>query len=193
MCRVFQKSSSPKKPQQTPSSPQSQDSPCDTNNAMMLNELGDIELPNFNNNNNNINMNYNPSSSSAHDQDSNNMMMMMNWSAAANSLPSLTNWPLLTTNLSMNSLLLTALQLRGAHHPTTATASTTTTTTADNNIYSNFIMRHPQGNIIDNSQFGNDFNSNFDMASTSRVVDPVAVAGQPPISDQPYNVDSDIW
>ncbi|KAK4426904.1 hypothetical protein Salat_1459200, partial [Sesamum alatum] len=171
VCRVFQKSSTVKKPQQTASSPPSQDSPCDTN--AMVNELGDIELPNFSNS-----MAISSSTNIAlqtYNTDSN----MMNWNAAteaavSNSLPSLT-WPLLSTNLSMNSLFLTALQLRG-HQPRAAAAAAAT----DNYSFM------PQGNI---SQFGNEFVSDFNMGSSSRVLDSVP---QPP-SEQPYNVDSNIW
>ncbi|PIN16762.1 hypothetical protein CDL12_10582 [Handroanthus impetiginosus] len=165
VCRVFQKSSTVKKPQQTPSSPVSHESLCDTN--AMINELGDIELPNFNNNmainsssTNNIALqNYNTNDHSN---------MMMNWSAATDSLPSLT-WPFLSTNLSMNSLLLTALQLRGRGQ-----------TSATSEHYNSFM---PQGNV---SQFGNDFNM---ASSTSRVLDSVP---QPPL-EQPFNLDSNIW
>ncbi|KAL0462347.1 UNVERIFIED_CONTAM: NAC domain-containing protein [Sesamum latifolium] len=173
VCRVFQKSSTVKKPQQTPSSPPSQDSPCDTN--AMVSELGDIELPNFGS----MSMAISSSTNIAL-QNYNNDANIMNWNAAteaaaaaavSNSLPSLT-WPLLSTNLSMNSLLLTALQLRG-HQPRAAAA-------ADNYSFM------PQGNI---SQFGNEFVSNFNMGSSSRVLDSVP---QPP-SEQPYDVDSNIW
>ncbi|KAL0396094.1 UNVERIFIED_CONTAM: NAC domain-containing protein [Sesamum calycinum] len=174
VCRVFQKSSTVKKPQQTPSSPPSQDSPCDTN--AMVNELGDIELPNFGN----MSMAISPSTNIAL-QNYNTDANMMNWNAAteaaaavSNSLPPLT-WPLLSTNLSMNSLLLTALQLRG-HQPRAAAAAAA----ADNYPFM------PQGNV---SQFGNEFVSNFNMGSSSRVLDSVP---QPP-SEQPYDVDSNIW
>ncbi|KAL0431073.1 UNVERIFIED_CONTAM: NAC domain-containing protein [Sesamum radiatum] len=173
VCRVFQKSSTVKKPQQTPSSPPSQDSPCDTN--AMVSELGDIELPNFGS----MSMAISSSTNIAL-QNYNSDTNMMNWNAAteaaaaaavSNSLPSLT-WPLLSTNLSMNSLLLTALQLRGHHQPRAAAA--------DNYSFM------PQGNI---SQFGNEIISNFNMGSSSRVLDSVP---QPP-SEQPYDVDSNIW
>ncbi|KAL2247334.1 NAC domain-containing protein 92 [Sesamum indicum] len=170
VCRVFQKSSTVKKPQQTPSSPPSQDSPCDT--TAMVNELGDIELPNFGS----MGMAL-PSSPNIALQNYNSGTNMMNWNAAteaaaavSNSLPSLT-WPLLSTNLSMNSLLLTALQLRG-HQPRAA---------ADNYSFM------PQGSV---SQLGNEFVSNFNMGSSSRVLD--SVPQQPP-SEQPYDVDSNIW
>lgn len=90
VCRIFQKTATVKRPQQPPSSPPDE-SP-----------LGDIELPPHfsmpmspSPNNNDNNNNYNNSS---------DMNMMMSWNS---------QWPLLSTNLSMNSLLLTALQLRG--------------------------------------------------------------------------------
>lgn len=133
-----------KKPQQTPVSPQSQESPCDTN--AIISELGDIELPNITDNVSTL-QNYNGPG----------LDHNMNWiNAAANSLqPPLTScWPLLSSNLSMNSLLLTALQLRG--HQQQHGGSTSTD-------YSSFI---PQGI---SSEFGN-----IDiMASSSRVSDSV--------------------
>ncbi|EYU38167.1 hypothetical protein ABFS82_04G139700 [Erythranthe guttata] len=185
VCRVFQKSSTVRKAQQTPSSPPSQDSPCDTNNVYAtVNEIDDIQ--NFINNNM---MSINNSSST-----SNNFMMnymntssdsnpMTNWSGTAstnNSLPSLINWPplLSTNNLSMNALLLTALQLRSGHHQPRGSDH-------------NYSFMAPQA--INISQHGNhDFTSmNIDMASTSNELDPVS---QPPsLSEQPYNVDSNIW
>ncbi|XP_022885609.1 NAC domain-containing protein 92-like [Olea europaea var. sylvestris] len=159
VCRVFLKSSTVKKPQQTPASPQSQESPCDTNG--MINELGDIELPNISNNIAAL-QNFNGLGPDPN----------MNWiNAAANSLqPSLTScWPLLSSNLSMNSLLLTALQLRG-HQP-----QPQGDTSAD---YSSFI---PQGI---SSEFGN-----IDIvASSSRVLDSVQQL-QTQEQQQSYDVD----
>lgn len=182
VCRVFQKSSTVKRPQQTPSSPPSQaESPCDT--TAMVNELGDIELPNFSSNSMAISSSTNIALQNNYNTHDTNMM---NWNAAAieaaaaaaNSLPSLT-WPLLSTNLSMNSLLLTALQLRGHHHQPRGTI----TTSPDN-----YSFMPQAGNI--NHQFGNDFSSNFNIGSTSGVVDSVP---QPPSEQPPYNVDSSIW
>ncbi|KAL7114764.1 hypothetical protein ACP275_04G142000 [Erythranthe tilingii] len=182
VCRVFQKSSTIRKAQQTPSSPPSQDSTCDTNNVnAMVNEIGDIQ--NFINNNmsinssstsNNFMMNY--MNTSSHDSNP-----MTNWSgstSANNSLPSLITWPPLlnTNNLSMNALLLTALQLRSGHQPRGSDH--------------NYSFTAPQA--INISQHGNhDFASiNIDTASTSNELDLVP---QPPLSEQRYNVDSNIW
>lgn len=147
VCRIFQKTATVKRPQQTtPSSPLDE---C---------ELGDIELPHFR-------MPMSPSSNIGGLHTYNSDANMMSWNAATEAPPSL-SWPLLSTNLSMNSLLLTALQLRGA-------------TAADN--YS--LM--PQTNMM--SHFGNNHNfgsSNFEMPSTS---------GVPPPEQPHYNADSNIW
>ncbi|KAA8542708.1 hypothetical protein F0562_023793 [Nyssa sinensis] len=129
VCRIFEKSAAVKKPQQTLSPQPSLDSPCDTNT--MANDFGDIEIPNLNSIANsssgisNVSLqNYNS------DNNVNNMNMnmnlSMNWAAArdAAGLPSLP-WHsnLLSSNLSMNSLLLRALQLRSTYQPREATGS----------------------------------------------------------------------
>ncbi|XP_059644090.1 NAC domain-containing protein 79 [Cornus florida] len=182
VCRVFQKSTTVKKLQQTQSSQRSLDSPCDTNT--IANEFGDIELPNlntiansssaisnvslqdYNNNNNNVDMNM-------------NMNMNANWSMAreaASQLPSLP-WPssLLTSGLQMNPLLLRALQLRSTYQPREATAM------------DNYMLNMPQSQGIP-SHFGNDFSLNF-TGSSSKVLDH-SVQQQP--QEQPFNLDS-IW
>ncbi|KAJ8753733.1 hypothetical protein K2173_026409 [Erythroxylum novogranatense] len=175
VCRVFQKSSAGKKPQQQAASSQSLGSPCDTNS--IVNEFGDIELPNLNsiansssgftnlstqfyNNENNVNMNMNPN-------------LNMNWAAAreaaaATNLPSL-SWTssLLGSNLTMNSLLLKALQLRSYQQREATDYS--------------FLA---QGN----TQFGTDLSSNF-QASSSKVLE--SLASQPQ-QEQTFNADS-IW
>ncbi|KAI3515788.1 hypothetical protein L1887_14692 [Cichorium endivia] len=108
VCRIFQKSTTSKKPMGTASSPQSMDSPCDTNT--MANDYGDIELPNLNgianSSNNNISLH-------SYGMEANlNTNMNLNMSLASG-IPSLA-WPsnILGSNLSMNALLLKALQLR---------------------------------------------------------------------------------
>ncbi|XP_059664538.1 protein CUP-SHAPED COTYLEDON 1-like [Cornus florida] len=179
VCRVFHKISSVKKPQQRQSSqPSALDSPnCDTNT--IANEFGEIELLNSNgiansssaisdisiqnfNGDNNVNM---------------SIDMNANWTAAreaASLIPSL-QWPsstLLSSNLSMNSLLLRALQLRNGTYNQPREATTTD--------YS--IM--PQGI----SHFGADFSSNFLAASSSKDLDSV----QQPRQEQSFNLDS-IW
>ena len=169
VCRVFQKSSTVKKPQQPTSSQQSLEYPCDTNT--IVNELRDIELPNLNNIANSSSGISNMSLQN-YNNDGINMNLNMNWAAAreaASTLPSL-SWPstLLNPNLSMNSLLLRALQLR-TYQPREATSTD----------YS--IM--PQGI----PHFGTDLASSF-PASSSRVLDSVQQQQQ----EQPFNLDS-IW
>ncbi|XP_062118129.1 NAC domain-containing protein 100 [Humulus lupulus] len=190
VCRVFQKSSGLKKPQQTPSSHEpSIESPCDdTNSIANNNEFGDFDImPNLNINNNHSNnlstqlgfmMN---SGSSNNNLMNNNMMMNLNnmnyWttnnSTTANGttststssplLPSLSSWHnsnLLNPNLSMNSFILKALQLRNS---------------ASNNIdqnYNNPYMPQQQG-ISHHHQFGSDIlgstatSNGFHLASSS--------------------------
>ncbi|KAL8478752.1 hypothetical protein ACS0TY_030582 [Phlomoides rotata] len=105
VCRVFQKSMTMKRPQQTTSSPTDHESPtptCDT--IMDLPNFGSTGLQNYNSN-------------SDSDQYHNMMMMMMMMNNTSSS--SLANWPnlqQLPSNLSINSLLLTALHLRGTNH-----------------------------------------------------------------------------
>nr|GMC71791.1 NAC domain-containing protein 92 [Ipomoea batatas] len=161
VCRVFQKCNTiMKKPQATSaSSPQSLDeSPCDTNTTI-ANELGDIELPNFNttimpspsnglinnislqtyNNNEGMNMNMN-------NLNMNNTLPLLSWPPSTS---------LLSSNLSsVNSLLFRALQLRGQGHHQAAIS------TSDYTGYNNM------------PQFGNDLiNSNdFTPTSTSSMV-----------------------
>ncbi|OIS96223.1 PREDICTED: NAC domain-containing protein 100-like [Nicotiana attenuata] len=177
VCRVFQKSSTVKKPQPTSSSPQSLESPnCDTN-TIITNELGDIELPiNFNclaNSSNGIISN----NISLNNYNNENMNMNLNMNLASSLLNS--------SNLSsVNSLLFRALQLRG-YQPREATTNT--------HDYS--FMPPLQGNI---SQFGNDdhFSSNFvdnigAVPSSSMVFDNSVQQQQ--TQEQPYKLDSNIW
>ncbi|CAJ1936892.1 unnamed protein product [Sphenostylis stenocarpa] len=113
ICRVFQKSSAPKKPQQTSSSQPSQESP-----TSMVNEFGDVDLPNLNTIANSSSSYTNIAGQTYNNaaDPSNvctNMNLAMNWPSATE-VPSLP-WPsglLLNPNLSVNSLLLRALQLR---------------------------------------------------------------------------------
>ncbi|KAK9051778.1 hypothetical protein SSX86_028406 [Deinandra increscens subsp. villosa] len=108
VCRIFQKTTTAKKPMPTVSSSQSMDSPCETNT--MANDYGDIELSNLNsiaNSSTNLSLhNYGMENLNT------NMNMNINMSLASG-LPTLA-WPsnLLGSNLSMNALLLKALQLR---------------------------------------------------------------------------------
>ncbi|KAJ6359109.1 hypothetical protein OIU76_000759 [Salix suchowensis] len=173
VCRVFQKSAEVKKPQQEPSSQQSLGSPCDTN-SIANDQFGDIELLNLNNIANSSSGFNNVLANSYSNESNVNMDMQMNWAAAreAATLPSFP-WPsgLLSTNLTMNSLLLKALQLR-SYQQREATATN----------YS-FLT-----NGITHDQFGADLGSNF-QASSSRVLDSVPQ----PQQEQPFNLDSVNW
>ncbi|XP_022774834.1 NAC domain-containing protein 100-like [Durio zibethinus] len=181
VCRVFQKSAVVKKPQPTSSSQPSLGSPCDTNS--IVNEFGDILLPN-------LNINANPSSGfsniatpSYSNTVNHGQMNMMNLNldlaaardqVAAN-LPSSLTWPssILSPNLPMNSFLLKALQLRN-YQPRDVTAMG----------YS--LLSSSQGI---NSQTRTGLSSNFHgPASSSRVSDLMLQQQQ----EQPFNMDS-IW
>ncbi|KAI3454857.1 hypothetical protein Pfo_011520 [Paulownia fortunei] len=129
VCRVFQKLSIMKKPQQT------------------LVEIDD-QLPNFSNT---MAIISSPTRSPIAPQIHNSDNSMMNWgAAAATNPPTPLTWPLLSSNPSMNSLLLTALHLRGHQLGGSVTG------------IQNYSFM-PQGI----SRFGNDFGLNFDMASSS--------------------------
>ncbi|XP_057485076.1 NAC domain-containing protein 92-like [Actinidia eriantha] len=163
VCRVFQKSASAlKKLQETQSSQPSLDSPGDNYNTM-ASEFGDIELPNLNSIVNSSSAISNGSIQNYNGNNNANMNMNLN------NLPSL-SWPsnLLGSNISMNALLLRALQLR-SYQPIRE---------ASNVDYSYFI---PKGI----SQLGTDFVSSNFQVSSSRVLD-----SQP--QEQPFNLDT-IW
>lgn len=180
VCRVFQKCVALKKPlQQTPSSLEpSIESPCEANS--MVNEFGDIELPN-------LNTNIANSSSAGFNN--------MNWvaareaavNAAANGLPTLpwTSSLLNASHLSMNSLLLKALQLRNGYQvPRDQLASA-------NHDYS-FLA--PQG-INVSHQFGTDLMSpstNSFQASSSNKMIVDTMPQQQQEQQAPFNLDS-IW
>lgn len=194
VCRVFQKSAAMKKPQQAASSRDpSIESPCDDANSI-ANEFGDIELPNLNaianssssgflNNNNNI-------ISTQGFLTNNNMMSLnnMNWTNI-NSLPPLSSWPsnMLSPNLSMNSFLLKALQLRNS-------TSAYTQPSTDNYSYN-----MPQGvshfgtdihdlNTTANFKLGSS-SSSSKMMNSSKIVDSASQVQQ---QEQPFNLDS-VW
>ncbi|KAK7364081.1 hypothetical protein VNO80_12452 [Phaseolus coccineus] len=130
VCRVFQKSLQVKKPQQTNSS--RPESPCDT--VSMVNEFGDFELPNLNSiANSSGGLTNNISGHTFFNADlsnsaNTNMNLAMNWPVASEvqvpSLPSLP-WPsgLLSPSISVNSLLLKALQLRSYQQREAAVAA----------------------------------------------------------------------
>ncbi|AES76698.1 putative transcription factor NAM family [Medicago truncatula] len=181
VCRVFQKSIATKKPQQTSFS--QPESPCDT--TSIVNEFGDVELPNLNGITN--------SSSSCgftniiqgqtfntHDDLNTNMNLTMNWPSSSH-VPSLP-WPsnlLNPNNISVNSLLLKALQLRNYQQQREVAAT---------NIH--FAPYMPQQGVISHHQLGTDpsNNSNDLSASSSKVLECMPQHQQ----EQPFNLDS-IW
>ncbi|PIA39752.1 hypothetical protein AQUCO_02600305v1 [Aquilegia coerulea] len=144
VCRIFEKSSTARKPQQE--SPL--DSPCD--NTTMVNELGEIELPHLNGLTSSSS-GFSTISTNNNGNNDNNVDMNMNWAPAREVANNpLLNWPssLLTSSASVNSMLLTALQLRG-YQPTTTDL--------------NALLA--QGNY----RFGTD--QNMDFANASKIVD----------------------
>jgi hypothetical protein len=164
VCRVFQKSTEVKKPQQEPSSQQSLGSPCDTN-SIVNDKFGDIA---------NSSSGFHNILAHSYNNESNvNMDSHMNWAAAreAATLPSLA-WPsgLLNTNLTMNSLLLKALQLRSYQQREATTTN-----------YSFLTNGIPH-------EFGAALGSNF-QASSSKVLD----SAPQPQQEQPFSLDSINW
>ncbi|KAK8627865.1 hypothetical protein V6N13_135463 [Hibiscus sabdariffa] len=171
VCRVFQKSAAVKKPLPSSSSQPSFGSQCDANS--IVNEFSDVELPN-------LNINANPSSgfsnianpsysSSVNQAHMNAMNLNLDFGAASH--PSSLSWPcsILSPNLSMNSFLLKALQLRNCQ-PRDVTAMD----------YS--VLSSTQG--INIPPFAADLASDFQGASSSS-----KVVGQ---QEQPFNMDS-MW
>ncbi|XP_071691264.1 NAC domain-containing protein 100 [Rutidosis leptorrhynchoides] len=165
VCRIFQKSSAAKKPMASVSSPQSMDSPGDTN--VMMNDYEDYELPMLNsiaNSSSNLSFhNY------AMDNTNLNTNMNLNMSLASG-LPSL-SWPsanLLNPNLPMNALILKELLLRTYQQREAA----------------NFdIQLMSQGNI---SHFNNDASPSLHAASSIRTYESLQQHNQ----EQPFNLDS---
>ncbi|KAE8729900.1 NAC100 protein [Hibiscus syriacus] len=181
VCRVFQKTAAVKKPQPSSSSQPSLGSPCDANS--IVNEFGDVELPN-------LNINANPSSAFSDIPNpgySNTVnhghmnAMNLNLDFGAATLPSSLSWPssILSPNLPMNSFLLKALQLRN-YQPRDVTAMD----------YS--ILSSTQG--INIPPFATDLASNFHGASSSsKVVRPMPQQQQQQQQqEQPFNMDS-MW
>ena len=182
VCRVFQKSSAAKKPQQT--SQPSMGSPCDTNS--MVNEFGDVKPPNLNTIANSSNGFTNISAHTYNNNNVNtNMNLAMNWPAPSSEVPSLPSfsWPssgLLNPNLSVNSLILKALQLRTNYQQREAAAST------DHFAMSSFIPQ-PQG--VSHVGSSTDLqSSNPNASSSSKVLDCMPQQQQ----EQPFNLDS-MW
>lgn len=119
MCRVFQKSTATKKPQeqQPQSSQPSFGSPCDANSSM-ANEFEDIELLNLNSNSSTVHYNhihqYSQNSLYSEDNIASTAGLNMNMNMASN----LSSWTtsLLGPPLSpINSLLLKAFQIRNSY------------------------------------------------------------------------------
>ncbi|XP_061374781.1 NAC domain-containing protein 92-like [Gastrolobium bilobum] len=171
VCRVFQKSLAAKKPQQTSSS--QPESPCDT--TSMVNEFGDVELPNLNNIANSS-CGLTNISGQTYNNVNTNMNLAMNWPVASEvpSLPSLP-WPsgLLNPNISVNSLLLKALQLRSYQQREAAATD-------------HLASFMPQGVV---SHVGNDHLSSNLSADSSKVLECMPQQQQ---QEQPFNLDS-IW
>ncbi|TKY60929.1 CUP-SHAPED COTYLEDON 2 [Spatholobus suberectus] len=179
VCRVFQKSSAPKKPHQTSSSQPSQESP-----TSMVNEFGDVDLPNLNSIANSsssftnvagqtYNVGGDPSNVNT------NMNLTMNWPSATE-VPSLP-WPsgLLNPNLSVNSLLLKALQLRSTYHQQREAVAS-----------DHFAPYVPQGLISHN--IGTDHHHHLPPNLNASSSSSKALESCVPQQEQPFNMDS-IW
>ncbi|KAF6165756.1 hypothetical protein GIB67_012653 [Kingdonia uniflora] len=145
VCRVFEKSSAAKKLQQAQSLPASLESPYSTT----VNELGEIENLNYSTEFSTINSN---------NTRSNNVNTGWNISPGETTNHPLLSWPnptLLTSNLTMNSMLLKALQFQ-SNHLREATSG------------SNLNMFAPQGSY----GFGTDLTTNL-ITSNSKNLDSV--------------------
>ncbi|KAK7271252.1 hypothetical protein RJT34_26990 [Clitoria ternatea] len=187
VCRIFQKSLTAKKPQQTSSS--QPESPCDT--ASMVNEFGDIvELPNLNNiasssssgltNMSGQTFNNNVDNFTSNNVNTNMNLMTMNWptsSEVPSLIPPSLPWPsgLLNPNISVNSLLLKALQLRSYQQREAAIAT------------HHFASYMPQGvSNVETDVLG----SNLSVSS-SKVLECMPQQQQQQ-QEQPFNLDS-LW
>ncbi|KAG5014734.1 hypothetical protein JHK82_020418 [Glycine max] len=169
ICRVFQKSSAPKKPQQTSSSQPSQESP-----TSMVNEFGDVDLPNLNSIanssssfTNNIAYNINGDPSNAVNT---NMNLTMNWPSG-----------FLNPNLSVNSLLLKASQLRNTYQQREAATS------SDHH----FATYVPQG-FSHNNTIGTEHHLMTPNLSATSSSSKALEYSCVPQQEQPFNMDS-IW
>ncbi|XP_021909618.1 protein CUP-SHAPED COTYLEDON 1 [Carica papaya] len=191
VCRVFQKSSV-KKPQQPTFSSQapSLESPCDTNS--IVNEFGDIELPNLNTINaanssstttfSNIStQSYHNGGPNHHINDLNmNMNLNMAIAAATANLSSPLSWTssLLGSNLSVNSLILRALQQRNMARDQA--------TSVDHQHHYSIMQQAGIGNLENNK---NDLSTSSFQTSFSKVLDP---AQTQPQQEQQFNLDT-MW
>lgn len=175
ICRVFQKSSAAKKPQQTSSSQPSQESP-----HSMVNEFGDVDLPNLNsiaNSSSSFTNNISGQTHNNHDPSTNvNTNMTINWPPATDLV-----WPsgsLLNPNLSMNSLLLKALQLRNTYQQREAAVSD-----------HHFATYVPQGFSHNNIASDHHLTQNLSASSSSKALESCVPQPQ---QEQPFDMDS-IW
>ncbi|KAK7358282.1 hypothetical protein VNO77_00209 [Canavalia gladiata] len=174
ICRVFQKSSAAKKREQTSSSQPSQESP-----TSMLNEFGDVEMPNLNtiaNGFTNISAgSHTYNGASDPNKVNTNMNLAMNWPPPTE-VPSFP-WPssgLMNPNLSVNSLLLKALQLRSSYQQREAAAAT-------DHFATSYVS---QG--FSHLPIGTDLTSNLNASSSSSKPLEYCV----PQQEQPFNMDS---
>ncbi|GAA0141226.1 hypothetical protein LIER_02419 [Lithospermum erythrorhizon] len=192
VCRVFQKSTTIKRSQPSCSSPQSLESPCDTNT--IINEFGDMEVQNTSEMPITplTNMINNPSSLSNFNI-SGNDMNLNSWllpNDPATTLASLANWPaatstLLGSNLSVNSLLLRTLQLR----------NNIQSSQVANNDYNSLFF--PQGvpqiednNNNNNINVGLSFGASSSPSSSRAAFDTLQDQQS---QDQPFDLDSSMW
>ena len=116
VCRVFEKSTSAKKPQEQQPQP-SFGSPCDASSSM-ANEFEDIELQNLNSNSSTIDYNHihQYSQNGVYSQDNTTSTACLNMNMAANNITSWSTTNLLGQPLSpINSLLLKAFQIRNSY------------------------------------------------------------------------------
>lgn len=203
VCRVFQKSLAAKKPQQTSSS--QPESPCDTTSNMVNDQFGDVhELPNLN-----TNIASNSSSQSfnvGHDHLTNhvntnmNLMTMNNWPSASSThheiptFPSLPPpWPsglLNPNNISMNSLLLKALQLRSYQQQQQQQQKEAVAAAANINHFASYNMPPPQGVLV--PPLDPSSNNNLSFSSSSSKVLECMPQHDHHQQEQPFNLDS-IW
>ncbi|OIW16012.1 hypothetical protein TanjilG_04547 [Lupinus angustifolius] len=179
VCRVFQKTAAAKKSQQISSS--QPESPCDT--TSMVNELGDVELPNNLNNVTNSStafININSSGQTYNNDLSNvntNMNFTMNLPSDVPSIPSWSSGLLNPNNISVNSLLLKALQLRNYQQQREVAAASDHFASYNN---------MPQQGISQVGTHHDLSSSNLSASSSSKVLECMLQ------QEQPFNLDS-IW
>ncbi|CAL1371660.1 unnamed protein product [Linum trigynum] len=203
VCRIFQKTSSLKKPQLTSSSQQSYDDTNSiANNNNNIDHFGDLEFSNLNGggggyNDDVVSANYHHHHHTAinihdlHHHNNNNTLLHMNQAPSSSSLllnSSLLPWPATASNLlggasnlAVNNLLLKAMQLRNYQQREAAAAAAA----ADYNS----MLSH------DHHQLGASFQAS--SSSSSRVLETAPQQQQQlmapqPDEEQPFNMDSAI-